>query len=93
MTTEILDDEMTTIPPAVSLLSAFLRKSGYSPHCVGRITAYAYEHGHLEGCRELEAEDRAAADDALERGQPAVPWTSDLWGYDAGFWTPGGGDE
>ncbi len=74
--TEILP---VAIAPNLNRLKARLLELGYSGHDREAIAGYAGELGTLEGCAEVEAEDRAELDAILETSWPSVPSTSRLW--------------
>lgn len=65
--------------PHTTRLKARLLELGYSQHDREAIVGYAVEVGTLEGCAEVELEDRAELDAILETSWPAVPITSRAW--------------
>lgn len=65
--------------PNTTRLKARLLEMGYSQHDREAIVGYAVQVGTLEGCLEVDGEDRAELDAILEAAWPAVPLTSHAW--------------
>lgn len=66
-------------PPDLTRLAARLCERDYHEHARGAILAHARAVGTLEGCPDVEPEDRADLDAILESAWPAVPIASGAW--------------
>ena len=82
--------------PNLDELRAELAGRDY-PHLTREIIlSYARALGTLEGCHQVDPEDRAALDEVLERSWPVVPpdsdrWDADTWQGGPSRWTIAGG--
>lgn len=88
---------MPVVPrPDLAELMAELAARDYSYFDRQCIESYARALGTLEGCAQVDPEDRAALDEVLERAWPEVPadsdrWDADTWRGAPSRWTIAGG--
>jgi hypothetical protein len=68
-----------SVKGALEQLGVLLDDYHYSPHCRGRILAYAAAHGTPTGCPELDREDEADASMVFEESLEPVDFSSEAW--------------